>query len=106
MIKALKAKGCSFHSEGFEGLESGHSYEAFLRSEPANEYDPNAVAVYINEKQVGYLPAGWWDTEKDISLFLHSRIDNNEVSFSAQVTGGFELENGKKANYGVLLYLI
>lgn len=105
MIKAVKVKGCSFHKESFEGLDSGKTYEALLKSEPQNEYDPNAIAVYINQKQVGYLPAGWWDKEKDISLFLHGVIDS-ENPLSAQITGGFELEDGAKANYGVLLYLI
>ena len=105
MIKAIRVKGCSFHKEGFEGLESGKTYEALLKSEPTNEHDPNAVAVYIKEKQVGYLPAGWWGQEKDVSLFLHSMIDS-ENPLSAQITGGFLLDDGQKANYGGLLYLV
>jgi len=30
--------------------------EAFVVHEPENQYDPNAVAVYIQEKRVGYVP--------------------------------------------------
>ena len=32
--------------------------EVSLVPEPTNEHDPNAIAVYISGKQIGYVPAG------------------------------------------------
>lgn len=42
-------------SEAFmASLKSGSS--ALLVREPANPYDPNAVAVYVDGKRIGYVP--------------------------------------------------
>lgn len=33
------------------------STTAYLISEPENDHDPNAIAVYVENEQIGYLPA-------------------------------------------------
>lgn len=52
--------------------ESGRRLEAILTREPDNAYDPNAVAVHIGAKHVGYIP-------KALAARLALRIDAGEA---------------------------
>lgn len=43
--------------EGYDVNEGGECYlKAMLLCEPQNKYDPNAVAVVISSRRVGYIP--------------------------------------------------
>ena len=61
---SFEVNGESFHKEELEQIcrsieavpDEFKPVDAFLVREPKNEYDVNAVAVYIHEKKVGYIP--------------------------------------------------
>ena len=61
---SVEANGESFHKEELEQIcrsleavpDEFKAVDAFLVREPENVYDANAVAVYIHEKEVGYIP--------------------------------------------------
>ena len=61
---SVEVNGESFHKEELEQIcrsleavpDEFKAVDAFLVREPENEYDANAVAVYIHEKKVGYIP--------------------------------------------------
>jgi hypothetical protein len=63
---SFEVNGESFHKEELEQIcrfigavpDEFKAVDAFLVREPENEYDANAVAVYIHEKKVGYVPKG------------------------------------------------
>lgn len=38
-------------------LNPGNVFHASIRPEPKNKFDPNAIAVYVGNKQAGYLSA-------------------------------------------------
>ena len=54
--------------------------EVSLVPEPTNEHDPNAIAVYINGKQVGYVPA---DETEEVRQYLAA-----PYSVRAWISGG------------------
>jgi hypothetical protein len=61
---SVEVNGESFHKEELEQVcrsleaipDEFKAVDAFLVREPNNDYDANAVAVYIHEKKVGYIP--------------------------------------------------
>lgn len=62
-----------------------------LVPEPSNKFDPNAVAVFTEEKvQVGYIPAS-----NSASIVLNMRKGIKYNAFVASITGG------GAQNYGV-----
>lgn len=67
--------------------------------EPDNQYDPNALAVYVafsgDVLQVGYVPK---ERAAEIALLLEGESIVGEVS---QITGGFVKQNGDLASYGL-----
>lgn len=72
-----------------------------IEPEPSNPYDPNALAVKIamtdGVKHVGYVPR---DLAKQIAPLLDGE---NLMVVIDSVTGGFLLEDGSIANYGLVL---
>jgi hypothetical protein len=67
--------------------------------EPENQYDPNALAVYValsgEVLQVGYVPK---ERAAEIALLLDGESVVGEVN---QKTGGFVKANGELASYGL-----
>lgn len=61
---SVEVNGESFHKEELEQIcrsieavpDEFKAVDAYLVREPNNEFDANAVAVYIHEKKVGYIP--------------------------------------------------
>lgn len=77
---------------------------AFIQHEPANEYDENACAVYIQYECVGYLP------REDASKFLSTLKKLNiptycTVAVKAMIVGGWLRANGDMGNFGLYLDL-
>ena len=58
----IQVAGESFHETAIKTAEArrspGSALAAVLVPEPANAHDPSAIAVYINDQHVGYLPRG------------------------------------------------
>lgn len=77
-----KVAGISFEdrSKWLEKVTTGDTVE--LRPEPGNPYDPNAVAVYFQERQLGYLKSG---LAKHIAESI--RQGTKFGAYAAQVTG-------------------
>lgn len=72
-----------------------------LQPEPTNKFDPNALAVMVacnNEVwHIGYVP-------KEIAAEIAPYLDGEALMVKiAEITGGFELNDGGTAAYGVRL---
>ena len=77
--------------------------EAALVLEKGNRYDRNAVRVDISGKTVGYL-------RREIAALLRKQFKQDglreeAVAVDALIQGGFELDEGGFANYGVRIDL-
>lgn len=78
---------------------------ALLRPEPNNQYDPNAIAVWvvfpaeanIESAQIGYLP-------REVAERVAPLLEGEDLLCSVdEIVGGFTLYNGGRANIGVVL---
>ena len=76
----LLVVGESFHPQTFLRLSGGDKSvngdregRAFIVAEPDNKYDPNAVAVWIPEGQVGHIPRDAAAAWQKVALALRSR---------------------------------
>lgn len=85
--------------------QDGHNLDvvAELRPEPTNNFDPNAVAVLISGRQVGYLP-------KEQAAKLQSKIhqlsstQKRGIGCRAQVVGGWDRGPHEQGHFGVNLF--
>ena len=79
---------------------SGHDIKvsAALVPEDDNAYDPNAVRVEIDSRGVGYLP-------REMGLEYRAALGESIGQCSAKIVGGFELDDGSSAHFGVKLNL-
>src|SRR6266404_4667984 len=79
---------------------SGHDIKvtAALVPENGNAFDLNAVRVEIKSRGVGYLP-------REMALEYRAAVGENVGQCSAKIVGGFELEDGSSAYFGVKLNL-
>lgn len=80
-------------------LKGNHEHDrkvvAHLVPDPGNAHDPNAVCVEIGGHLVGYLPR---ERAAEYRLNAPGRC-------SAKIVGGFELDDGAMAHFGVKLNL-
>jgi hypothetical protein len=79
---------------------SGHDIKvsAVLVPENGNDFDAKAVRVEIESRGVGYLP-------RELALQYRATLGENVGRCSAKIVGGFELEDGASAHFGVKLNL-
>ncbi|QHO76287.1 hypothetical protein ACH79_30470 [Bradyrhizobium sp. CCBAU 051011] len=79
---------------------SGHDIKvsAALVPENDNAADPNAVRVEIESRGVGYLP-------REMALEYRAALGESSGQCSAKIVGGFELDGGSSAHFGVKLNL-
>jgi hypothetical protein len=79
---------------------SGHDIKvsAALIPEDDNAFDPNAVRVEIESRDVGYL-------SRELAQAYRAALGQQVGQCSAKIVGGFELEDGTLANFGVKLNL-
>lgn|GEM_PF-3164887 len=90
---SFEVNGESFHREQLEQIfrfiggtqEIFKAVDAFLVREPDNEFDANAVAVYVHEKKVGYIPKG---QAQDFSQFLIQHEDGIWVQAAIRFVSG------------------
>jgi hypothetical protein len=111
-LTPLDVVGESFYQEDIAKLSKGQPgdkcgwFSGLLISEPRNEYDPNAVAVYLIDSslpeieafQVGYLPK---EVAAKVTDAISKKLleDGQVVPILARLTGGEVLG---KPNYGVV----
>ena len=78
---------------------------AMLIPEPTNQYDPNAIAVWVafpsesghGKAQIGYLP-------KMVAAEVAPLLEGERIQCNVdEITGGFDMGFGETANYGVNL---
>jgi hypothetical protein len=83
--------------------KGGHAHDclAVLCPEPSSPYDPNAVAVYIDDLQVGHL------SREAAKAFLPvaRQLAGRTAACAATVRGGWDRGDGDQGNYGVVLDL-
>lgn len=73
----VQVAGESFHQAAINAVEArrspGSPLEAVLVPDPANAYDPNALAVYVNDEHVGFLPRALaWRVQPALRAFSHA----------------------------------
>ena len=111
-LTPLDVVGESFYQEDIAKLAKGQPgekcgwFSGLLISEPRNEFDPNAVAVYLIDAslpqvevfQVGYLPK---EVAAKVTHAISKKLleDGQVVPILARLTGGEVLG---KPNYGVV----
>jgi hypothetical protein len=78
------------------GTEHDVKTVASLLPEASNKIDTNAVRVEINRRLVGYL-------KKEMAVEYRNAIGATSGQCGAKIVGGFMLEDGKRANFGVKL---
>ena len=80
------------------GTEHDTKVEAVLVPENDNAYDHNAVRIEIESCRVGYLP-------RELALEYRDALGDNGGECSAKIVGGFKMEDGSSAYFGVKLNL-
>jgi hypothetical protein len=70
--------------------------DAVLKPEEGNRFDANAVQVEIDGRLVGYLPREW-------AAQYRSALGETAGRCSAKIVGGFEMDDGSTAHFGVKL---
>ena len=83
--------------------QDGHLFdcEASLRPEPENPHDPNAVAVFIHDQKVGYLP-------RQTAKRYGKAFGGASVKCPAKIVGGWRRREGRswdEGHFGVELDL-
>jgi hypothetical protein len=75
--------------------------QATLRPEPTNPHDPNAIAVFIRKKKVGYLKSKDCPTFND---FLR-QVGADSAVCNGRIIGGWDDGAGNEGHFGVKLSL-
>jgi len=76
---------------------------AVLRPEPTNRFDPNAVAIYIQERLVGYLSRE--DAVEFKPILTQLTLRGEVGTCDAVIVGGWDRGSRGKGSYGVKLSL-
>lgn len=108
----VEVKGEASYQDDFRAIVGpkrpggyAHAVTATLRREPSNRYDPNAVAVYVEGRLLGYVNR---DDSAGMSLNL-SRIEaafpGRPVTVSGRIVGGWERSGGDSGHYGLRIFV-
>lgn len=78
----------------------GHDLKvaAVVVPEDGNEFDANAVRVEIDGRKVGYLSRG-------MAVEYRAALGDTAGQCSAKIVGGYELDDGSTAHFGVKLHM-
>lgn len=93
---SIKVAGVTFKNEDgtsrgdkireIASIEDKNSVKVKLVREPSNAYDTNAIIVFADDFQIGYVP-------KDLAMLLTPMIDNEMREFGAVVSECGEYKN-------------
>lgn len=99
-LSNLEVVGESFYQKQLSKIcggksEDGHNLEkiGFLRPEPKNPHDKNAVAVFVGRHQVGYL-------QKEDAISFNRHI-GKPTEIEIEINGGWYRESGDEGHFGV-----
>ena len=83
----------------------GHELDviAELKPEPSNEFDANAVAVFVQGRQVGYLPKAQ-AAKLQLSIARLAKSERGGVGCRAQIVGGWDRGPSDQGHFGVRLF--
>ena len=97
----VKVAGVTF--EGRQGIISMLTGKEPVKivPEPDNQYDPNALAVWVNRggelARVGYVP-------RDLAATFAPLLEGEGILGKIfEITGGFEKWDGSRASYGLIV---
>jgi hypothetical protein len=77
--------------------------DAMLVWEPDNQFDPNAIAVQIGGRTCGYVPRP--DAKRYRPVMEWCRTEGFVPVVRADVSGGWRLDDGSWAHFGIRLYV-
>ena len=109
--ESLEVRGESRHQDLLHAIAGGRSagwgeppieVVATLVPEPLNPYDQHAVAVFVGDDRIGYLD------RDDAALYEPgisrlTQLTGRAVAVRGVLIGGFTMEDGTQANYGIRL---
>lgn len=106
----VDVSGESYRQEAFDKICGGKCAEghgrkvyAVLQPEPENPYDPNAIAVYVDEMQVGYMAK---DTAVDYAPIAKLLSEKGKIGVArAYIRGGWLRPGGNEGHYSIELEL-
>ena len=100
--------GESFHQDHLEDVAGGKNEEqcdliksAILMMDSSNPNDPMAIAVFVDNGHVGYVP-GYACVQMRSELAAIVK-DRRPVFCAAKIVGGWDRGNGDEGSYGVRL---
>lgn len=105
---SVEVKGEASYQPALEALAGGKQSDgarldvtAYLRCEPSNRYDENAVKVEVQERLVGYL-------RRDLAASycpLLSRMERQgqQATCAATIVGGWKRDDGDEGSFGIWL---
>jgi hypothetical protein len=106
--KTVEVVGESYYQDALDAVcggkcEDGHQVmcQAELRPEPHNEYDKNAVGVYVDGQKVGHLSRA--DANRLQRRLLSLRQRGKLPMCRALITGGWYRGPGDEGHYGIRL---
>lgn len=95
--------GESFYQDNLEKIcgakiPDGHEHrcKATFRPEPENKFDKNAIAVLIDDLQVGYIP-------KNATASFAKALKQEALVVDALIIGGWKRSNRDQGHFGVKL---
>jgi hypothetical protein len=106
----VEVRGESHYQEALDEICGGKCTEghgrkvyAILHAEPDNPYDPNAIAIYVEEKMVGYMAK---ESAAEYAPIARILTDKGRIGVArAFIRGGWRRPGGDEGNYGIELEL-
>lgn len=106
----VPVSGESYRQDAFDKICGGKCAEghgrrvfAILQPEPDNAYDPNAVAVYVDDMQVGYMEK---QVAADYAPVAKLLAEKGKVGAArAYIRGGWLRPDGDEGHYSIELEL-
>jgi hypothetical protein len=108
---ALEVVGEGYRQEALERISGGRTEDGALHVEqtavlvpdPANPYDPNAVAVVVEGFHVGYLTRTEAESWQPVLAWAKAR--GFLVAAEAALIGGWDRGHGDRGSFGIVLHL-
>ncbi len=100
----VEVVGESHYHETFLQMLGGYSRDGYnvetsavLKAEPFNQYDPDAVAVFIWGRKIGYLP------RENAARFRQALPEVMQAQCGAVIRGGWRTNQHDSGDFGVRL---
>ena len=93
--ESFKITGISKYTNNCENIT--HDTELIMEPEPTNSWDPNAISILNNDKQIGYVPK-----ELCVEMKQFSKINNDyslKILNIKRISGNYGIRVIHKKNY-------